>query len=92
MKKIFISVVLVLVLIQFYPKISLSTAAMTEHESDFLIYHLEDGDKLVYDEIKHAIDKDAKRIIEKLEFDPNEKTAIYIYPDQSVFHRKKYGA
>jgi len=93
MKKRIAAIILIaLLMIQFYPKFSLATGNMVQYESDYIIYNYESSEQEIIDEISFDLDKDAERINKTLNFSRNQKTNIYIYPNQKIFHRKKYGS
>lgn len=89
--KILIFLMLLILLIQFLPKLSLKTISMKSSKIDGLNIYYEKADKKVITDISNKLEKDIDRINKKLKFKSNKNTNLYIYPNQNVFHRKKYG-
>lgn len=92
MKKIIaIVVILIIIFVQYIPKISLDTSNMKNLETNSAIYHFQSSDEGLVEEISAVMEYKFNDINKKLVFDSQSKTNIYIYPNQKVFHRKKYG-
>lgn len=89
---IIIGLIVLLIAIQYGPKVSLTTSKMVVEESDLINFYYVSEDQNVIDEIKDDLQVQAELINQTLIYDNQEKTNIYIYPNQNQFHRKKYGS
>ncbi|SDY24733.1 hypothetical protein SAMN05421736_101767 [Evansella caseinilytica] len=84
-------IILALVCIQFYPALSLKSTGMITEETDHFILYYEPDDKEAAQEIGEILEQKRAEINAKLNYHQEEKTEVYIYPDQNTFHGKKYG-
>jgi|LGOV01.1.fsa_nt_gb hypothetical protein len=87
-----ILILLLIAIVQFVPMISLSTMSMKTTESENIVYYYESEDESIISMISGHLDDEVELIDEKLNFVREQKSKIYVYPDQKIFHRKKYGS
>ncbi|TYQ15261.1 UNVERIFIED_CONTAM: hypothetical protein Cloal_1695 [Acetivibrio alkalicellulosi] len=87
---LFLFLFLVLV-IHFLPMLFLKTPKMIFKESDNFIFYYEKQDEKAIHDIEKILENNINRINEKLEFEDEKKTNVYVYPNQKKMQIRKYG-
>lgn len=87
---VILSVLLLLVLINFIPVFSLKTNGMSVFEGAWVNVYYENEESAAKDVFEYA-DAETERIARKLGFSAKQNVNVYIYDQQSTMQMKKYG-
>jgi len=82
---------IVIVLINFIPTLSLQTKDMMSMEKSHFIIYYEKNDENAAVDISNKLEKGYSLVANSISVSPDYKTKVYIYNGLDKFHMKKYG-